>query len=456
MTTTDDTVDDPPIITPQPDVTTGLHQSVSFPLRVQDLEYDYLITGANYLASTTVDAALTLNGNVVTVSPGAAPLVGTVGVGMDVYQPYVSVDRSDIYDQTPVIVGLGTGKLTPLPALFSGTARGSLASSASGFTGAATQFGSFVTSNPTAAPASFTGLINWGDGTLTTSTNGASVVHASGGLPTEYAVSATSGHHYTNPGIYPLNVTVTNTSGGILQVQNTAVVSPGPIYAFGRSFTAPAGLANGLIASFADHTSGMTTTDYTAIINWGDGSIGHGVIHGSGGNFTVYGTHRYAAGTTYPVDISVVSADNDSAHAWSVATLSGVPTHQPPFAQSHVTGQIGNPGFNGDFLDEEVTLFNSGNLPSGPVALKFYLSPTSDTQPISSAAIALAVAKRATYNTPSIPAAQAIEGSVSEITVPSNVTTRGKYIIMQVITNDPIANHMDYPHAFADPFPLVE
>jgi hypothetical protein len=201
----------------------------------------------------------------------------------------------------------------------------------------------------------------------------------------------------------------------------------------------------------------VVPADYEAIINWGDGSIGNGVIRGSNGSFQVYGSHKYSAGTTYPVDVTVNSVINsNTGYAWSIAKLSGVPTHQPPFAQSHITGQIGNPGFGSGFLDEEVTLFNSGNIASGPISLIFYLSDTPDTEPISSGAIPLKVGSNSTYNAVSIPAHSAIEGAVSDIIVPSGVPTAGRYIIMQVITSDPIGSHMDYPRAFADPDPLIE
>jgi len=66
------------------------------------------------------------------------------------------------------------------------------------------------------------------------------------------------------------------------------------------------------------------------------------------------------------------------------------------------------------------------------------------------------VGNGSTYNTVSIPAGEAIEGSVSGIVLPTGAVTRGKYIIMQVITSDPIGTHMDYPRAFADPDPLIE
>ena len=132
-----------------------------------------------------------------------------------------------------------------------------------------------------------------------------------------------------------------------------------------------------------------------------------------------------------------------------------MPTHQPPYSQSHIIAvQLSNAGFGPGFLDEEVTLFNSGNLPSGPVELKFYLSPTNATDPISSSAIPLNVGKNSTYNTLSIAPGASIFGLVSDIILPSNRVISGKYIIMRVITSDPIAIHMDYPHAIADPNPL--
>jgi len=186
--------------------------------------------------------------------------------------------------------------------------------------------------------------------------------------------------------------------------------------------------------------------------------VSDGIVKGANGSYSIYGTHRYKGGNSYPVDVIVQSLENaaNSAHAWGIAKVNGVPVRQPPFPQSHITGQIGNPGFDGLYLSEEVALVNSGSLPTGPVRLRFYLSPTSSVSPISSSAIPLSVAGGATYNTPSIPANSAIQGSVSKITLPTNASSAGKYIIMQVIWSDPIATHMDYPKAFSDPYPLLE
>ncbi len=148
MATYDDTINDPPFLLPDPDVTTLLRQPVSFPIRAQDLEFDYLLTNAQFLSYTT--AGISLNGNIITVTPSAFSPIGAASVGLDVYQPYVSVNRSDVYDQSAVTVGLGTGKLNSLPALFTGSAGGSLVSSAAGFTGSSSAF--TPSSRPIPAP----------------------------------------------------------------------------------------------------------------------------------------------------------------------------------------------------------------------------------------------------------------------------------------------------------------
>lgn len=450
-----DSVDDPPIIVPQPDVTVALHQSATIPVRTQDLEFDYLLTSAYSLSYLGTKVTQTANAAVVTPTVSTPT---TAEVGLETYQPYVSVDRSNAYDQTEVNAFLGTGKLSPIPLDLIGDPGSAVVSSTAALTGTETIFGSFLSALPAITAAAYSASINWGDGTLSSGTAGGVSVIQSGPGPTEFAVSGSGGHVYSKPGIYPVNVTVSGSNGGQVIFQNTAVISSGPIYAFGRTFTATAGLANALLATFIDKSPNLKASDYEGIINWGDGSITLGTVTGANGSYSVYGRHQYTGGTTYPVDVTVQALQNgaDYAHAWSIAKLTGVPAHQPPFAQSHLTGQVGNPGFDGLYLSEEVALVNSGDVPSGPVSLKFYLSPTSSVSPISASAIPLSVAGGSTYNTPSIPPNSSIQGSVSKITLPNNVSSQGKYIIMQIIWSDPIANHMDYPKATSDPYPLIE
>ncbi|HEX4086522.1 MAG TPA: choice-of-anchor tandem repeat GloVer-containing protein [Chthoniobacteraceae bacterium] len=451
-----DTVNDPPIITPVPNVEANLHQSVTAPLKAQDLEFDYLLTGAEALVNS-VYASVSASRSLVTITPNSYLPQGSVTAGLYVYQPFTSVEREDQYDQTAFTAGLGTGKLTAMPGDFLGRPNGALTSSTSPSLVTTPPFGSFICSNPAAVSGDFSAIINWGDGVV--SSTSSVTVQQSARVPTQYNIVSSGGHTYSGAGIYPMHVTVTDTNGGVLEFVNTVNIGAGPIYAFGRTFTAAKGKASGVVASFVDSsgTVGVGPSNYSATINWGDGNVTAGSIRGSNGNFNVYGAHKYAFGVTYPVDVTVNSnSSNASSYAWSIASLTGIATRQPPFAQSHIVGEIGNPGYGNGYLDEEVTLFNSGNIASGPITLEFFISPTASTDPIDASAVQLAIGKGSTYNAVSIPANSAITGSVSEIVLPAGTTSAGQYIIMKVITSDPIGNHMNYSRAFADPNPLIE
>jgi len=460
--TFDDSVNDPPIIEPEPTVYAALHQSVSLPIKARDLEFDYLQPNATSISDNSF-ASVNLSGNVVSITPNAAEPMAGVTVGLSVTQPLTS-DSRGTPDETPVTVDLGLGKFTPLPALFTAAPTNPLNSSTGAVMDNALTFGSFVTSNPAETPGNFTASINWGDGTeLTTGTNKVSI-EQSQRLPTEYDVDLPGGvgnHNYKGAGVYPINVTVTGSSGELVQLSNTAAVFPGPIYPFGRTFTAAKGVYKGVVCAFVDRTFNTAVADYTATINWGDGTVsaGNGIVRGANGNFQVYGEHTYKSGNSYPVDVTVHSTDNSGpdAYAWSIAKVTGVPTKQPPFAQSHIVAQLANPGYGSGFFDEQVTLINTGNIASGPVVLKFYLGTTAGTDSTSLASdLPLRIGSGNSYTTVPIPGGGAIEGSVSDIIIPSGTTTRGHYLIMQVITSDPIGSHMDYPRVFADPNQLIE
>jgi uncharacterized repeat protein (TIGR03803 family) len=465
IATYDDTVNDPPFIVPDQDVSMPLHEKVSVPMRGVDLEYDYLNTAAQAI-SNPVGAELKQSGNIEIVTPNPAAPISEVDLGLLVYQPFTSTERSSEFDLTAVNIGLGTGKLTPMPLTFEGSPQGQLQYVNGGGTGMANLFGEFLCSNLLTTGSAFSATVNWGDGSTISGTSAVSVIKSSY-LPTTYYVQDSAGHGYSNAGIYPINVEVTNTNGATVSLNYTAVVGSGPIYGFGEGFTAAKGEVKGPIASFSDRSPNVVASDYEAVIDWGDGSVTTvsgsdptsplGNIRGTNGQYLVYGAHKYSYGNSYPVDVTIKSVINsNTSYAWSTAYLTGVATRQPPFAQSHIVAQLGNPGYGNGYIDEEVTLFNSGNIASGPISLKFYLSPTSATDPISSGAIPLEIGKSSTYNTTSIPANSPISGSVSDIIIPAGTVTHNKFLIMQVITSDPIGSHEDYPRYFADPTQLLE
>jgi len=84
-----------------------------------------------------------------------------------------------------------------------------------------------------------------------------------------------------------------------------------PIAASGTAVSATEGAAySGPVATFTDPDTAAAATEYSATINWGDGSPADaGVIAGGAGGFTVSGAHAYAEEGSYSITVEVTDAD---------------------------------------------------------------------------------------------------------------------------------------------------
>ena len=101
-------------------------------------------------------------------------------------------------------------------------------------------------------------------------------------------------------------------------------VTEKPITASGYPVSAVEGaLFTGNVATVSDPDTAATAGEYTASIDWGDSSSSAGTISGSGGSFTVYGSHMYTEEGSYTVTVTVVDVDTPSntAIASSTATV---------------------------------------------------------------------------------------------------------------------------------------
>jgi hypothetical protein len=106
-----------------------------------------------------------------------------------------------------------------------------------------------------------------------------------------------------------------------------------PITATGRTLSAVEGAsANVTTATFSDPDTAATASEYSATINWGDGSTSAGTIAGSGGSFTVTGSHKYAEEGSYSVTVTI----NDPDTASNTATVTDTATVAD--AALHATG----------------------------------------------------------------------------------------------------------------------
>jgi len=109
----------------------------------------------------------------------------------------------------------------------------------------------------------------------------------------------------------------------------TGTTSDPPITAHGTTVSSTEGASfSGKVATFDDPDTSATTSEYSATIDWGDGSsTSAGTISGSGGSFTVNGTHTYTEEGPYNITVVITDVDNtsntDTAH--STATVADAP-----------------------------------------------------------------------------------------------------------------------------------
>src|ERR1700720_1458928 len=179
-----------------------------------------------------------------------------------------------------------------------------------------TDVASFTDGTLTDTAANFTATIDWGDGVTTSGT----VVGSNGNFTVQ------GGHTYADDDFESPVVTITRTtdssqlvlSGGVnvSDADNLSGHSAPPI-----SGNPNQALTNVVVATFTDTYTGHTDgSDFTVNIDWGDGTTTAGTPSGSGGSFTVTGSHTYATAGNF----TITTFMNDD----TPDTASGVATTQ--------------------------------------------------------------------------------------------------------------------------------
>jgi PKD repeat protein len=79
--------------------------------------------------------------------------------------------------------------------------------------------------------------------------------------------------------------------------------------------------ATSLSATFSDANTAAPAGDSTATINWGDNTTSTGVVTGSGGSYSVSGSHQYAEEGNYTVSVSVADIGGQTASLSTTASV---------------------------------------------------------------------------------------------------------------------------------------
>jgi hypothetical protein len=160
--------------------------------------------------------------------------------------------------------------------------------------------------NCNALPATISNVsVNWGDGTINTAGQAVKSSNCMNGDPgCGYIVNGT--HTYAEEGS---NITVTYSvpNGASSRTgTSTATVRDAPLRGSGATgLSAQEGNASSFdLGTFSDFDPSGSVTDYTATIDWGDGTTSSGVVSGEG-PFDVTGNHAYHEEGTPTVTVTI-------------------------------------------------------------------------------------------------------------------------------------------------------
>jgi YD repeat-containing protein len=172
----------------------------------------------------------------------------------------------------------------------------------------------FLDSDGNTNPNSYRGTIVWGDGKRSS----VGLSSASGGM------QITAAHTYAEEGHGTIDVQVFDNDGHSLMIYDPLIIQDAPLSASGIAVSATAGVqTTATVADFTDADPNGALADYSAMIDWGDGTTAStGTIASDGnGDFTVQGVHTYLHPGSDTVTVSIHDVGGSHATATSTATM---------------------------------------------------------------------------------------------------------------------------------------
>jgi len=167
----------------------------------------------------------------------------------------------------------------------------------------------FADGEPSATAGQFAASIDWGDGTPPTP----GVISATGGG--QFAVVGS--HVYQEEGQYAVTVSIFHTADPGHPAATPATISVGDAPLTASGATVPStNPVNAVVATFTDSDPFGIASDYSASINWGDGTPSSaGTVVATASGFGVSGVHTYQALGPHSLTVHICDAGGSCADA---------------------------------------------------------------------------------------------------------------------------------------------
>jgi len=206
-------------------------------------------------------------------------------------------------------------------------------------------------------PGEYSATVDLGDGAVALPASAITYNAGSGVFTVTLDAVTAASHVFTEEGSFSVSVVISHGTSTPVTVTNTAVISdPAVVGTGGFTFIVAEGATVAsqtaqTLATFTDPGDPTGTveaqSDYSASINWGDGTaigtrtVANGGITFSGGVFTVNGRHQYAEEGTYTITIVLHHDAAPDTTVTSTATVSdpAVTLNSPVLSLNAVRGQ---------------------------------------------------------------------------------------------------------------------
>lgn len=264
-----------------------------------------LVTGATFVTNYTVDIPGIIQSS--TAYVGFTAATGGLGAVQDILD----------WTYTPVAAGAAPAA----PTVTGDDIAGTEGQAAAGLVA------EFVPDTTVGGDLSFEASIDWGDGATSAGTIGLE----SDGI--HYAVNGS--HSYAEEGSYSVTVFVTDDRNGATDLAtDTATIADADLTAFrpDGAFTTTYGVPlTGPVLIFSDANPAAAAGDYTATINWGDGSAPDSLTSAAGGitaggpGFSVNVAHNFPHAGSYVATILVTDAGGASTRAQITVNVAPAP-----------------------------------------------------------------------------------------------------------------------------------
>jgi uncharacterized protein (TIGR03118 family) len=158
----------------------------------------------------------------------------------------------------------------------------------------------FTESDGNTDATKYTAQIFWGDGHSSTGT-----VVPDANPKLGFDVNGT--HTFKEEGPETVVVKIADSDGDSASVRTTSIVADAPLSATGVTIQANKNQAvrNVVVATFTDGNTAASTFDFSAKIDWGDGTTSNGLIVKTKSGFSVLGSHIYRAAGAFAIQTSI-------------------------------------------------------------------------------------------------------------------------------------------------------